>query len=129
MHFLVLDHLLAQSFPAPGDEIQNARRKARLFENPRHQRAAMGSHTRRLEHYRVSVYQSRSNLPEGNGDREVPGGDDADDSERLAGRVDQRLGVDRRHDFSDTPDPLGSIETQERDAAQSFAARSPAHGR
>src|SRR5438034_6371491 len=96
----------------------------------------MGSHTRRLEHYRVAVYQSRSNLPEGNGDREVPGGDDADDSERLPRRVDQGLGIDRRDDFSDTPDPFGSVETQQRDAAQSFAARLgygfavlPDHGR
>ncbi len=44
----------------------------------------------RLDHHRVAVAERRRDLPGGNGDREVPRRDDADDADRLAGHRRRR---------------------------------------
>ncbi|MCY1323921.1 hypothetical protein D9M69_93570 [compost metagenome] len=54
----------------------------------------------RLEDDGIAVTKRRRDLPGGNGDREVPGRDDADDADRLAGDLDADIGSRRRQHFA-----------------------------
>src|SRR5256885_15721691 len=82
--------MLAQSVtddrPLAGEEVDdalgNARLERELAEPERGERCQL----RRLEDDRVAAGERRPELPRGDVEREVPGDDQADYAERLAGR-------------------------------------------
>lgn len=82
------------------DEVQHALRQAGAVENiddrPRTARHQFG----RLEDDGVAVAERRGDLPGGNGDREIPRRDDADDAERLAGDLDADIRANRRENLT-----------------------------
>ena len=72
------------SAPRAGDEVDDARREAGLGHQLHEERGAVRRVGGRLEDDGVAGDERRHHLPAGDRDREVPGGDDPGDPDRLA---------------------------------------------
>ena len=74
--------------PRPMTRLNTPFGQAGTVEDVDNRPGAAGHEIGRLEDDRVAVAQRRRDLPGGNGDREVPRRDDADDADGLAGHLD-----------------------------------------
>src|SRR5262249_57208676 len=74
---------------------------------------AAGRQTRGLEDPAVAVGERRRDLPRGNGEREVPRCDDADDPDGLAGDLDVDTRPHRRNPLSLQADDLACEELED----------------
>ena len=84
----VVEDRLADHRAAPDDQIKYAFGNAGADNDFRERVGAAGNKVGRLEDDSVAVGQRRRDFPGGDREREVPGRDDADDSERLARDLD-----------------------------------------
>ena len=94
-HVRVAVNLRAGRRARPGEDVEHAWGQPSLGEALGHVEARPGRVVRELENGRVPVDQCGRELPYGDRDREVPGGDETDDAERTAERV-ETLVRDRR---------------------------------
>jgi hypothetical protein len=94
-----------------------------LVERLDHPQRAERRDVGRLQHDRVAADERRRRLPRGNGDREVPGRDEADDPERPPHRVDEHAVALRRHRLARQPRALAGEVAQDVHRAPHFAAR------
>jgi hypothetical protein len=93
----VRDDLVAGLGAGAEDEVEDAGGQPRLVENLDDADGRGGRQGRRLEDDRVAGDERGRELPDGDGDGEVPGGDDGDDAVRLpdgVGEVAREFGGD-----------------------------------
>ncbi|EHK78845.1 hypothetical protein SM0020_06717 [Sinorhizobium meliloti CCNWSX0020] len=107
-----VEHRLAEDRALAHDEGQHTLGQACAVEDiddrPRTARNQLG----RLEDDGVAVAERRGDLPGGNGDREVPRRDDADDPCRLVGDLDADPRPDRRDDLTRKTQGLAGEELE-----------------
>src|SRR5213076_2995652 len=83
----------------------------------------LGRERRRLEDDGVAGHQRRRDLPGGDSDREVPGGDQRGYAERLLDRVAEVVGQFERDGLAVEPPPVRAAELNDIDGALQLAAR------
>jgi hypothetical protein len=105
----VIDHRSADEGSVSGDDIEDPGGEACfpgvLGELEHRERGVGGG----LENDRVSAGQRGSDLPDGEHQRKVPGGDRADHAHRLAEGVGERSGRDRNRLAGDLARPSGEV--------------------
>ncbi len=82
---------------------------------------ASGSELRRLEHHGIAEGERGRDLPRGNRDGEVPGSDDPDDADGLAGDLDGDSRTDRRRQLAADPQRFPGEELEDVPRAGHFA--------
>ncbi len=105
------------------DEVEDALGQAGAVEDVGERPAAARHQVGRLEHYRVAVDDCRRDLPGGNGDREVPRRDQADDAERLALHHHLDAGPDAGDELAVQPQRLAGEEGKDLAGADYLAGR------
>ena len=110
---LVLQDRLADHRAAPDHEIEHALGHARAHDDFRKRMGGARHEVSGLEHDCVAIGQSRRDLPGGNGDREVPRRDDADDAERLARHLDVDVGPHAREFLARDPQGFAGEEVED----------------
>ena len=88
----VVEHRVADDRAAAHDEIEHAFGNAGAHDDVGQRPGRARYKVGRLEDDAVSVGERRRDLPGGDGDREIPRRDDADDADRLAGDLDVDAG-------------------------------------
>ena len=81
----VVDQGVANDAARAHDEVEHTGRDAAAVDDVGQRPGTAWHQVCRFQHHAVAIGQCRCNLPGGDGDREVPGGDEADHAQRLAG--------------------------------------------
>ena len=106
----VIDDRLAHHRALAHDKVQHAPGQPRAMENVAERPGRMRHEFRRLDHHRVAIGERRRELPRGNGNREVPWRDHADDTQSLPRDFDAHAGADGIHDLAIEAQGLASEE-------------------
>lgn len=116
-----VDDGLADLTTAAHHQVEHAGREARpgddLGDGPGAARHQVG----RLDHHAVAEGQRRGDLPGRDGDGEVPGGDQADHAQRLAGDLDADPGADRLQRLASLAQALAGEELEDIAGTGDFA--------
>jgi hypothetical protein len=99
--------------PTCAEPVKLTARQPGVLEDPDQLPGAARHELRRLDHHRVAERQRRRHLPGRDGDREVPRGDQPDDSEWLAGDLDGHARAYGRHHVPGQPDRLAGEELED----------------
>ena len=111
------------SVAGAGHDVHHAVRQAALLEQLDEADQAGGRIRRRLDHRRVATDERREELPGGDGDREVPGGDDADDPDRAPDGHGELVGHLRWHGLPEEAPALPGHVVRDVDRLLDVAAR------
>ncbi len=96
----IVEDGVADHRAAAHDEVEHAFRNAGARDDVGKRPGRARHEVGRLEDDAIAVGERRRDLPGGNGDREIPRRDDADDADRLAGQLDVNAGPRRRQLFA-----------------------------
>ncbi len=117
------DQCVADRGARAGDQVDRARREAGLGHELDQERRAVGRVARRFEHDGIAGHQSGHHLPARDGHREVPGGHDGGDPERLADAHRPLVGQLGGGRVAEQPAALAGHQEGDVDALLDVAAR------
>ena len=117
----MLENSLTDLGAAPHDQVEDALRQSGAAENVRQRPGAARHEIGGLEHHGVAVGERRRDFPGRNGDRKVPGRDQADDADRLARDLDIDIGPHRGELLASNAKRLPSKEGKDLSGAHDLA--------